>query len=417
MRCCGFPCFDRARAVVAVFLVFYLVLGVTLVLGDDDSGRQRSLRIQRVLEKINKPGIASIQSPDGDIIDCVPIANQPAFDHPLLQGSKLQISPSNSSFLLASKSGRKIQQRWHQAGQRCPKGSIPVRRTLELDVERIAQQRENHSIDSFARKSQGPPHVDSHKSLQAAVPSSSRQHEHAIAYAEGVFYGAEAVINVWDPSVEGADEFSLSQVWILSGTFNVDLNSVEAGWQVNPALYGDRNPRFFTYWTSDSYRGTGCYNLLCEGFVQINDQVVLGGAVAPVSSLNGVQYDIRILIFKDFITGNWWLRYGDELIGYWPPQLFTHLAGFANVIEWGGEVVNTRPNNRHTATQMGSGHYPQSGYAVASYLKNLRVVDLTSLLRGPASIFTLSTKPDCYSIRSSGGTFFYGGPGLSSSCQ
>jgi len=46
-------------------------------------------------------------------------------------------------------------------------------------------------------------------------------------------YGAKATINVWDPSIQVINEFSLSQLWILSGSFDgTDLNSIEAGWQV-----------------------------------------------------------------------------------------------------------------------------------------------------------------------------------------
>lgn len=61
--------------------------------------------------------------------------------------------------------------------------------------------------------------------------------QHAIAYtgAAGEVYGAKATINVWDPTIEGPNEFSLSQIWILSGSFDgSDLNSIEAGWQVLP---------------------------------------------------------------------------------------------------------------------------------------------------------------------------------------
>lgn len=33
----------------------------------------------------------SIQSPDGDIIDCVHMSHQPAFDHPFLKDHKIQV--------------------------------------------------------------------------------------------------------------------------------------------------------------------------------------------------------------------------------------------------------------------------------------------------------------------------------------
>lgn len=57
--------------------------------------------------------------------------------------------------------------------------------------------------------------------------------QHAIAYVEGErYYGAKATINVWEPKIQQPNEFSLSQIWVLGGSFGEDLNSIEAGWQV-----------------------------------------------------------------------------------------------------------------------------------------------------------------------------------------
>lgn len=58
--------------------------------------------------------------------------------------------------------------------------------------------------------------------------------KHAIAFTSrsSEVYGARATINVWNPSIEMVNEFSLSQIWVLSGSFDGDLNSIEAGWQV-----------------------------------------------------------------------------------------------------------------------------------------------------------------------------------------
>ncbi|XP_028064023.1 uncharacterized protein LOC114267215 [Camellia sinensis] len=103
-------------------------------------------------------------------------------------------------------------------------------------------------------------------SLRNAQPNLINQggHQHAIAYVEGdKFYGAEGTMNVWEPIIQQPNEFSLSQLWILGGSFASDLNSIETGWQVCPDLHGDNNTRLFTYWTSDAYQATGCYNLLC----------------------------------------------------------------------------------------------------------------------------------------------------------
>ncbi|KAM7266310.1 hypothetical protein ACFE04_004207 [Oxalis oulophora] len=43
-----------------------------------------------LLKRLNKPAIKSIKSSDGDIIDCVKIEDQPAFDHPLLKNHTIE---------------------------------------------------------------------------------------------------------------------------------------------------------------------------------------------------------------------------------------------------------------------------------------------------------------------------------------
>lgn len=56
--------------------------------------------------------------------------------------------------------------------------------------------------------------------------------QHAVGYVSGEeYYGAKASINVWAPQVSSQYEFSLSQMWVISGSFGDDLNTIEAGWQ------------------------------------------------------------------------------------------------------------------------------------------------------------------------------------------
>ncbi|EYU39771.1 hypothetical protein MIMGU_mgv1a0255902mg, partial [Erythranthe guttata] len=105
-------------------------------------------RIHRHLDKINKPPLFTIQSPDGDIIDCVHKRKQPAMDHPLLKNHKIrrvppglprstQMGQSRTNSSTTSVDGWKgVWQTWHQNGQLCPKGTLPVRRTTVHDVLR-----------------------------------------------------------------------------------------------------------------------------------------------------------------------------------------------------------------------------------------------------------------------------------------
>ena len=81
-------------------------------------------------------------------------------------------------------------------------------------------------------------------------------------------------------------------------------------------------------------------------------------------------------IEQDIKHGDWWIQYGNKVIGYWPSSLFTHLSDSANIIEWGGTVLNTATNGKNTTTQMGSGRFPNIlNYGQASYIRNMKFVD------------------------------------------
>ncbi|KAL6142933.1 hypothetical protein ACLB2K_061208 [Fragaria x ananassa] len=407
-------------------------------------------RIEKRLNKINKPPVMTIQSPDGDIIDCVHKRKQPALDHPLLKNHKIQkVAPERPKVMKTMKPSSESEndtvkaktggiawghQMWHTNGTRCPRGTVPIRRTTVSDVLRAK------SLFDYGKKSQRRTNVNVNRQADAPDVASGNGHEHAIAYtgSSNEVYGAKATINVWTPAIEQMNEFSLSQIWVLSGSFDgTDLNSIEAGWQVSPELYGDSRPRLFTYWTTDSYQATGCYNLLCSGFVQTNSRIAIGASISPVSSYASEQFDVTILIWKvhtQFILlnsksahdpklGNWWMGYGENnLVGYWPAELFTHLADRATMVEWGGEVVNTRSTGEHTSTQMGSGHFAEDGFGKASYFRNLEIVDSDNSLSSVREVSTLAENTNCYNIKSSynndwGTYFYYGGPGRNPKCQ
>nr|CAD1818430.1 unnamed protein product [Ananas comosus var. bracteatus] len=361
-------------------LLFFLICCLSCAEG----GRQRKTDVHRHLKRLNKPAVKTIQSPDGDIIDCVHVSQQPAFDHPFLKNHTIQMRPSfhpegrlyDQNKAASDRKGEPMLQLWHQNG-RCPR---------------------TPSVNKYGRKK--------HKSTPNPLSVdpdllNESGHQHAIAYVEGdKYYGAKATINVWEPDIEQANEFSLSQLWILGGSFGQDLNSIEAGWQVSPDLYGDSNTRLFTYWTSDAYQATGCYNLLCSGFIQINSDIAMGATISPISYYGGSQYDISILVWKDPKEGNWWMQFGnDYVLGYWPSFLFSYLADSASMVEWGGEVVNSEPDGAHTSTQMGSGRFPEEGFGKASYFRNIQTVDSSNNLRAPKGVGTFTEQSNCYDVQ------------------
>ena len=118
-----------------------------------------------------------LQSPDGDLIDCVPSHLQSAFDHPRLKGQKplvllrkfsMLISTECSASCLCSKLVSLLSmqdpperprgygnnddemieryQLWRSSGESCPEGTVAIRRTREEEVLRAS------SIKRFGRK-------------------------------------------------------------------------------------------------------------------------------------------------------------------------------------------------------------------------------------------------------------------------
>ncbi|KAK9008210.1 hypothetical protein V6N11_075112 [Hibiscus sabdariffa] len=333
--------------------------------------------IRERLNKTNKPAVKTIQSPDGDIIDCVLLHHQPAFDHPRLKGQKPLDPPERPSGVNTNGMGAEDFQLWSMSGESCPEGTIPIRRTTEADMLRAS------SVTRFGRK---------RPSRRVQRDSTGNGHEHAVGYVSGdQYYGAKASINVWTP-------------------------------RVSPELYGDNYPRFFTYWTTDAYHATGCYNLLCSGFVQTNNRIAIGAAISPTSSYNGGQFDISLMIWKDPKHGNWWLEFGSGiLVGYWPSFLFTHLRDHASMVQFGGEIVNSRAGGFHTSTEMGSGRFAGLGFGKASYFRNMQVVDWDNNLIPLSNLRVVADHPNCYDIQGGinrvwGNYFYYGGPGRNVKC-
>ncbi|XP_054813492.1 uncharacterized protein LOC129314147 [Prosopis cineraria] len=376
--------------------------------------------VEKLLMKLNKPAVKSIKSPDGDTIDCVAILDQPAFDHPKLKNHKIQMRPNfgpqDNKILeeseISSKS-KTIHQLWHHSGS-CPESTIPIRRTREDDILRAG------FIQRFGEKNLKNNFISPSVGAQG-------HYEYALVFLKGnKYYGAKGTMNVWNPRVQQSQEFSLSAIRILNDADSENLEIIEAGWQVNPELYGDTNTRLYTFWTSDSNENTGCYDLLCSGFVQVNAEVALGSSIKPLSIYNDInsQYQITITIWKDRGSGDWWMLLGsDKLIGYWPSTLFSSLSDSVTVIEWGGEVLNSEANGQHSTTQMGSGHFPGEEYGKASYFKDIKFVNGNNQMLTADNVVSYVDRSNCYNVlqpafsdNAWGSHFYFGGPGRNPNC-
>jgi len=376
----------------------FFMLAVSFVLSDRFVGG-RSIDTMEGKELAKHKGtVKTIEGKNGDMIDCVDIYQQPAFDHPLLKDHIIQMEPNSIPKLTNQLYDTELFHGWLEHGQ-CPEGTIPIRHAREGECHA------HRTVPPLARR----------KDLNVHVNYNAKGHEYATAdLSSGDYYGAHAKINVWQPLTMNG-EVSISQIWIIAGS-EVDLNTIEAGWKVDTR---NGKPKFFIYWTGDGYANTGCFNLDCPGFVQVNKQFVFGTPLEPVSTYGSAQYDIGITVHK--AEGKWWLQFDDKVVGYWPQSIFTHLASKATEVSYGGEIFDSAQEGHHTSTQMGSGHFPDEGYGKASYFRNIQYVDVNGKFNDVGqNLGPSETKSSCYSTDIKGGNngteFYFGGPGYSAQC-
>ena len=364
-----------------------------------------------------KKVIKSFPGPSGETIDCVDVYNQPALKREGMEGHVIQFAPTTQPPEARAENlsrDQKLQvpnQLFTLTGQTCPDKSAPMAR-LTMDTLKHFRTldeyfQKNIEIERPTGSSSGPPH----QWAQAARSVDN--------------WGAESIFNVWSPFVEQSNEFSLSQMWVVRGSGD-DKETVEAGWQVYRDRYGDWRAHLFIYFTPDNYKknGGGCYDLSCKGFVQVNNSVYIGGGFANYSSEGAGQWEFKLLWYKDGIEGAWWLKYGDTWVGYYPRTLFDAkgLRDNSDRVDFGGEIVNRKTDNRHTHTDMGSGNWPYQGYGWAAYQRGLRYVDTSNVYQRATDLNRIVTNDRCYdlSLFSDDGSwevyFYFGGSGFNSQC-
>jgi hypothetical protein len=133
----------------------------------------------------------------------------------------------------------------------------------------------------------------------------------------------------------------------------------------------------------------------------------------------GDQFDLALKV--QLSAGNWWVRVGNEWMGYYPANLYSPagLQSQADSVDWGGEIVDDSANHPEpTATWMGSGHFPADGWQNAAYMRNLSYQSDPAGSVAPLQGLPSVTNPLSYNIAVDfsgastwGSNFFWGGPG------
>lgn len=134
-------------------------------------------------------------------------------------------------------------------------------------------------------------------------------------------------------------------------------------------------------------------------------------------------FSLTSLNFWPFQKGsfdkNWWLVINDEIqVGYWPLELFTHMAEGADTVTYGGTAS---AGKNGISPPMGSGHKPDGNWTHAAYFNNVRIVNENDYMRLPGQnemeefvdrVIVIVCKIIWIKVRSRKVTFFaFGGPG------
>ncbi|XP_061367701.1 protein neprosin-like [Gastrolobium bilobum] len=364
---------------ILLFLSLCLVtntyrVGATLPISRTEELEERHRKL------IHKPPIRSIQTEFGYTIDCVDINKQPAFDHPLLKNHKLQRKPTflqrrsrTSEHVLPTRTSV-----FELEKDSCPIGYVPIRRTTKDELIRMK------SLSDYTYYSlvQGAPGTHF-----AALYTKKRNNNS--------YVGVNAHINVHNPRVK-KHQMSCAQIAVQNGEHD-GINTILFGWQ------------------SDAFKKTGCYNMLCPGFVQIDRNVFLGIGVRNISDYGGQQFELPLSILQDSNSKNWWLIVNDINVGYFPAALFSNMS-VADLVGWGGRVTGVV---KGTSPQMGSGYFPDGDLTHACFARRISYNVPESLQepqKNPLEIYV--DKPHCYNLTYFGFfddnnryTFQFGGPG------
>ncbi|RVW16251.1 hypothetical protein CK203_067785 [Vitis vinifera] len=328
--------------------------------------KEEDLEIEKELKRLNKPAMKTIKTKYGDIYDCVDFYKQPAFDHPLLKNHNFhpQMRPTSPPRRVSpEKEVPKPEYKRVKIGLEgggCPMGTVPIRRTTKDDLIRAKLYSEMHA-------SKINPLTDDQPGKHFAV---------AQTIADIDYDGVGAILSVWNLPVQ-APQYTSGRVKIKNGA-----ESLEAGWTVNPGLYGgDNRTRMYIYTNAGQAH---CFNTPC-GFIQASIDIPVDMVLEPVSRYGEKPYGITLSIYQDTINLSWYLYYDNNrtVVGWWPSQIFTNLGSTATGAEWGGEVFSP-PNV--PSPGMGSGHEIKLNTNYDAFCAQANIVVNNTIIKPPRDL-------------------------------
>ncbi|KAM6576088.1 hypothetical protein CsatB_027925 [Cannabis sativa] len=341
--------------------------------------RDEILEIENQLERLNKSSIKAIKTQFGDIYDCVNFYDQPAFDHPLLKNHKydFQMRPSSrpKSIVREGNPPKNVEQVTINSGlnsEKCPIGYVPIRRTTKEDLIRAKL-----FTKSYNSRINSPPTFH-----QALVYTSDPTKKYNGGGTNASFY---TLYNVAD------SQYTFGRMKLQNG-----LDIIKVGWGAGEL---------------------SCFNTVCPGFVLVNPKPMIEMTLRETHPGTLPIWEMEISIYRDPITGNWWVDLGTnyDQIGYWPSSIFSGgLKDLATYIDWGGETYSPLGQ---IGPPMGSGLLLKQDTRYDAYCRQLTTINEAHIQEVAKNTKISSIDIDFYLVKDLGfhGDFghimIYGGPG------
>ncbi|KAI3986882.1 hypothetical protein MKX01_014583 [Papaver californicum] len=272
--------------------------------------------------------------------------------------------------------------------ERCLSGTVPIRMTKKEELVNA----------QYLLKKRNPINTNNY--------TLSPMNQHFISLEEfgerKTYLGGASNISAHALAVD-SNQFSTAQIWIQNGPTE-QINSIEFGWMAYPTLFGDDRSRIFGYWTVT--------------LIFINGDIHFGTLLKPLSVYGEESYHFPAKVYRDPQTGNRWLS-TTQTIGYWPKELFKHLASNASIIRYGG-IAGAK--SKTPFPSMGNGYLLElQDWLKTGFIANMKYVDEKGQLVDINSIgvqIKHDTSLDCYNILFAGNlgyewemTMAFGGPG------
>jgi hypothetical protein len=261
----------------------------------------------------------------------------------------------------------------------CPAGTAPMLRLTAAHVRAAG------GLDRFLRvhsAKRPPPSGDA--ATAPTPPDAAGVH---YAHLSSRFNGAsmsdgQAAVTIYAPRVVDAidTDHSLMQTWTI-GNGASGFQTVEVGWNVDPALYAGNNPQsahLFIYSTVDNYVSTGCYNNTgsrCVPFIAAPQATFAPGQTLTAAAFGATPTKL-LLRTQNGDAGYGATGWNVRGVGVYPASDYNGaMTTSASRYQVGGEVYDhtqtTTAGNGGWVVPMGSGAAANAGAGQAAYWDQL----------------------------------------------